>query len=104
MTMTSVEAPTTSAAVAAELWRSVVPGHAEVRRARRRLHIKALLILAIVVASYWAFVIADFAWPVRLGAGLVLSLGLVAVGTGIMHDANHHAFSQRRWLNAVLAY
>jgi linoleoyl-CoA desaturase len=103
MTSVVVE-PTPSAAVAAALWRSVVPGHAEVHRARRRLHVKALLILAIVVTSYWAFVIADFGWPVRLGAGLVLSLGLVAVGTGIMHDANHHAFSQHRWLNAVLAY
>ena len=83
--------------MAAELWRSVVPGHAEVRRARRRLHVKALLILAIVVTSYWAFVIADFGWPVRLGAGLVLVAG---AGRG---GHRHHARRQPRRVLARIA-
>jgi linoleoyl-CoA desaturase len=103
--MTSVELapPIPSPALATELWRSVIPGLAEVRRARRRLHVKAWFILGLVVASYWTFVVSDLVLPVRIVAGLILALALVAVGTNIMHDANHHSFSQRRWLNAVLA-
>jgi linoleoyl-CoA desaturase len=88
----------------AALWRSVAPGVEEIRRARRRLHGKALAIAALVATSYWALVISSLPIAVRLAAGIVLVLGLVAVGTSIMHDANHHAFSRHRWLNRMLAY
>ena len=68
------------------------------------MHAKALVILAVVVASYWTLVLSDVPLVVRLGAAGVLVLGLVAVGTSIMHDANHHSFSRHRWLNRLLAY
>jgi linoleoyl-CoA desaturase len=63
-----------------------------------------MVILALVAASYWALVLSDLALLVRLGAAGVLVLGLVAVATSIMHDANHDSFSGHRWLNRVLAY
>jgi linoleoyl-CoA desaturase len=103
MTSVELEAQTSSPVLAAALWRSVIPGLAEVRRARRRLHGKALFILGMVGASYWTFVVSDLVLPIRIVAGLILALALVAVGTNIMHDANHRSFSQRRWLNGVLA-
>jgi linoleoyl-CoA desaturase len=88
----------------AQLWRDVVPTTAEIGRARRRLHLKAVAIAALVVASYWVVVLSGAPIPVRLGAALALALGLVAVGTCIMHDANHGSFSGHRWLNRLLAY
>jgi linoleoyl-CoA desaturase len=88
----------------AALWRSVQPTFDEIRRARRRLHAKALAIIALLVASYWALVVSDHALLVRLGAAGVLVVALVALATGIMHDANHGSFSRHRWLNRVLAY
>jgi linoleoyl-CoA desaturase len=100
MPATSVSAPPT----AAELWRSVLPSTDEVRRGRRRLHAKAVLILAVVTGSYWALVVADFPLVVRMAAALVLVGGLIAVGTSVMHDANHGAFSRRRWVNRLLSY
>ena len=96
-------APASSSLVAA-LWRSLAPSLEEVRRARRRLHGKALVIVVLVAASYWALALSNLPLLVRLGAAGVLVLGLVAVGTSIMHDANHDSFSGRRWLNRVLAY
>ncbi|MBI5089610.1 MAG: fatty acid desaturase, partial [Actinobacteria bacterium] len=88
----------------AAIWRSVLPTAAEIRRARRRLHLKAVGILAVVASSYWALVLSS--WPVvlRLLSAGVLAVGLVAVGTGTMHDANHGSFSRRRWLNRALSY
>ena len=97
-------APDAPSAVVAALWRSIAPSLDEIRRARRRLHAKALTILFVVAASYWTLVVSDLPLLVRLGAAGVLVLGLVAVGTSIMHDANHGSFSRRRWLNQVLAY
>jgi len=88
----------------AELWRASLPTEPEIRRARRRLHRKAFTILAIVGGSYWALVIADFALVLRMGFALLLVAGLIAVGTSVMHDANHGSFSRRKWLNRIVAF
>lgn len=87
----------------AGLWRSVLPTGREIHRARRRLHLKAVCIAALVATSYWALVIADLSAALRLACAAALVVGLIAVATGIMHDANHDAFSRRRWLNRVAA-
>jgi linoleoyl-CoA desaturase len=88
----------------AALWRAAAPTIDEIRRARRRLHLKALVIVTVVAASYWALVLSELPALMRFGAAAVLAVGLVAVGTSIMHDANHDSFSRHRWLNRVLAY
>jgi linoleoyl-CoA desaturase len=76
----------------------------EVRAARRHLHVNAVVILGLVATSYWCLVLSDLPLALRLSAAGVLVLALVAVGTSIMHDANHDSFSTRRWVNRALAY
>lgn len=80
------------------------PRAQELRRARRRLRGKAAGILVTTAASYVGLVFfADSLWLALLLAA-VLAVCLVAVGTGVMHDANHGAFGgSRRW-NRALAY
>ena len=96
--------PSPTASLVAALWRSVAPTIAEIRRARRRLHGKAVVIAAVVAVSYWALVLSELPCSSGSAPPAVLVLGLVAVGTSIMHDANHDSFSRHRWLNRVLAY
>lgn len=86
------------------LWRSMLPSTDEIRAARRRLHAKATVIGLLVVTSYAVLVLSSLPLLVRMGAAVTLAFGLVAVGTGIMHDANHGAFSARRWVNRWAAY
>ena len=86
------------------VWREALPSEVEVRCARRRLHRKALTIATLVVVSYTGLVVADLAAILRVGAGAVLLVALVALATCVMHDANHGAFSQRRWVNRSLSY
>ena len=86
------------------IWNAVLPAPSELRSARRRLHLKAVTILAMLVASYCLLVISQFALVIRSGAAAVLTLALIAVGTSIMHDANHGSFSRHRWINQTLAY
>ena len=88
----------------AALWRGVMPTADEVRAARRRLHVKAGLIAALVAVSYWCLVLSALPLLMRLAAAGLLVVALVATGTSIMHDANHDSFSTRRWVNRVLAY
>lgn len=85
-------------------WRSVLPNDAEIRRARRHLHLKAVVIGLLVASSYWGLVIADSSMVVRLASAAVLVIGLIATATGIMHDANHGAFSSHQALNRVVSY
>jgi linoleoyl-CoA desaturase len=82
----------------------VLPTIDELRRARRRLHAKAFAIATILSVSYYALVVYDSAAALRIAAAMVMVVALIAVGTSVMHDANHGAFSQRRWVNRILAY
>jgi linoleoyl-CoA desaturase len=95
---------TTSPSLITAVWRSVLPTGREIRVARRRLHGKALAIVGLLGASYWTLVISDLPLLVRMAAALVLVSALVAVGTSIMHDANHGSFSSHPWLNRALSY
>jgi linoleoyl-CoA desaturase len=82
--------------------RAITPSPAEIRHARRSLHAKALAIAALAGGSYWGLVVADVPTLVRLGCAAVLVVAAVAVATGIMHDANHGAFSRSRRVNRIV--
>jgi linoleoyl-CoA desaturase len=105
MTVATAPAPVEpSPALLTALWRSAGPTPSEIRTDRRRLHAKAIGIAGLVLASYLELVVSDAVLPLRLLGAAVLIVGLVAVGTCIMHDANHGSFSRHRWVNRALAY
>jgi len=104
MNLTPTADAETTPNLIASVWRSVLPTAREIKVARRRLHGKAVAIAAIVASAYWCLVVSDVALALRMCAAAVLAVGLVAVGTGIMHDANHGSFSRHTWLNRTLAY
>jgi linoleoyl-CoA desaturase len=87
-----------------KLWRTALPTAAEIRRARRRLHLKAMFILVLVVLSYGGLVIGNWGLLVRMVSSSVLFLGLIGVATSIMHDANHGAFFRNTRMNGLLSY
>lgn len=35
---------------------------------------------------------------------VIMSLGLAGIGLSVMHDANHGAYSSKRWVNTVIGY
>lgn len=100
----SISGPAATSHVASDLWRSIQPTQAEIRSARRRLHLKAVTIVALLGSSYIVLVMSNFGVVVRLAAAAVLIVAVVATATGIMHDANHGSFSKHRIVNRLLAY
>jgi linoleoyl-CoA desaturase len=84
--------------------RLIQPSPEEVRRGQRRLHGKALFIGLLLVGSYAGLVFAPVGLALRIVFAAGVVVGVVGVGTGIMHDANHGAFSRSARLNHVVGY
>jgi linoleoyl-CoA desaturase len=76
----------------------------ELRRARWRLRRKAAAILVTTAVSYIGLVFFADSLLLALPLAAVLAVCLVAVGTGVMHDANHGTFGPSRRWNRALAY
>jgi len=72
-------------------------------RGGSEMYAKTGIILASFAAVYVLLVFFATAWWQALPLAIALGLCIVAVGFNIMHDANHGAYSDRRWLNRVMA-
>ncbi len=74
-----------------------------VQRAYRQLWMKAAFVLSWAAASY--LILMFVATGVIEVVAASVSLGFAAAGIGfmIMHDANHHAFARRRWVNRMMS-
>ena len=68
-----------------------------------RMYAKTAIILASFVSTYVLLVFVATAWWQAVPLAIALGLSIVAIGFNIMHDANHEAYSERRWLNRVMA-
>ena len=43
-------------------------------------------------------------WLAMLALLMVMSLGAAGIGLSVMHDANHGAYSKRKWVNTLIGY
>jgi linoleoyl-CoA desaturase len=73
------------------------------RRDCPRMYIKTAVILGWFAASYGLLLFAAPTWWVALPLGLSLSLSMAAIGFNIMHDGGHGAYSDRPWVNKLMA-
>ena len=67
------------------------------------LYAKTAIILAGFASTYVLLVFVATAWWQVLPLAIALGFTIVAIGFNIMHDANHKAYSNRRWLNRAMA-
>jgi linoleoyl-CoA desaturase len=63
---------------------------------------KTAIILTSFASSYALLVFVATAWWQALPFAVALGLTIVAIGFNVMHDANHEAYSDHRWLNRAL--
>ena len=86
------------------LTEAVRPSPRELLLARRRLHLKAVVIAALAAVSYWSLVIAESSVVMKIVSALALVVALTATATSVFHDANHASFSTSRAVNRVVGY
>ncbi len=69
-----------------------------------QLYLKTALILTWTAALYSrASTFLATTWWQALPLAVSLGLSMAAVGFNIQHDGSHHAFSNRRWVNKLMA-
>jgi linoleoyl-CoA desaturase len=75
------------------------------RHANREMIIKTIFMFALYLGPYSLIVTQVITgYPLILGAVFVMAFGLAGIGLSVMHDANHGAYSQKRWLNNLIGY
>ena len=70
------------------------------RKGDWRLHLKTAAALGMYFVP-WALItwgLAGQGWMFWV-AELVMGLGLAGIGLNVMHDANHDAYSDKKWVN-----
>ncbi|NMW25984.1 acyl-CoA desaturase, partial [Rhodanobacter denitrificans] len=67
------------------------------------MYLKTAIILGVFALAYVALVFLADTWWQGLLLGLVLGIAMAAIGFNIMHDGGHQAYSERRWVNRLMA-
>jgi linoleoyl-CoA desaturase len=68
-----------------------------------QMYVKTAVILTAFVTSYVLLVFVSSTWWQALPLAVLLALSIAAIGFNIMHDASHHAYSNKGWVNRVAA-
>jgi linoleoyl-CoA desaturase len=75
------------------------------RHANTEMVIKTIFMFALYFGPYGLIlsgIITGAGWLILLS--VAMSLGLAGIGLSVMHDANHGAYSQKKWLNTTIGY
>jgi len=66
------------------------------------MYAKTAIILAAFASTYALLVFVATAWWQAVPLAILLGFTIAAIGFNIMHDANHEAYSDSRWLNRTM--
>jgi linoleoyl-CoA desaturase len=75
------------------------------RQSNAEMILKTLLMFSAYFVPYGLIVsgvIVNVVWLIM--AVVIMSLGLAGIGLSVMHDANHGAYSNKKWVNSIIGY
>ena len=73
------------------------------RRDCPQMYFKTATILAWFIAAYLLLLFVATSWWVVVPLAIVLGISVAAIGFNIQHDAGHKAYSERPWVNKIMA-
>jgi linoleoyl-CoA desaturase len=75
------------------------------RHANSEMIVKTVVMFTMYFLPY-ALIIGGLvtSLPWLLLSVVIMSLGLAGIGLSVMHDANHGAYSKRKWVNTLIGY
>jgi linoleoyl-CoA desaturase len=68
-----------------------------------QMYLKTAVLLACFAAAYALLVFAAQAWWQALPLAALLGLAVAGIGFNVQHDGGHRAYSDRPWLNRLMA-
>ncbi len=75
------------------------------KHANSEMVIKSMIMFSLYFVPYALIVssaVTGMGWLILLS--VIMSLGLAGIGLSVMHDANHGAYSNKKWLNTLIGY
>jgi len=73
----------------------------QVRHGTGGMVVKGLIMMALMLIPYSLIISNQFSPLVMLGLVVLMGIGKAGVGMGVMHDANHGSFSEKKWINSL---
>jgi linoleoyl-CoA desaturase len=68
-----------------------------------RMYFKTATILAWFAAAYLLLLLVVHSWWLILPLAVVLGVSIAAIGFNVQHDGGHKAYSDRQWVNKMMA-
>ena len=73
------------------------------RRDSPQMYFKTATILAWFIAAYVLLLFVATSWWAVVPLAIVLGVAIAAIGFNIQHDGGHKAYSDRQWVNKIMA-
>lgn len=69
-----------------------------------KLYIKTAIVISAAITNYWILVfVQPEAW-ISLILCALFGINIAVIGFNVMHDGAHGSYSQKHWLNEIMAY
>jgi linoleoyl-CoA desaturase len=79
--------------------------HGVSKHANGEMVVKTVVMFSMYFIPY-ALIVSGLvtAWPLLVLLVVIMSLGTAGIGLSVMHDANHGAYSTKKWVNTLIGY
>lgn len=67
-----------------------------------KLHLKTIVMFSLFLSPYFLLLTLNLPTWAQLLLTIVMGVGMAGVGMNVMHDANHGAYSSKKWINKIL--
>jgi linoleoyl-CoA desaturase len=74
------------------------------RYANGKMIIKSIVFLSLYLIPYFVLMLMQIPVGIQLGLWIVMGIALAGIGMSVMHDANHGAYSSRKWVNRLMGH
>lgn len=74
------------------------------QRDSAQMYLKTAIILAVFASAYVGLVWFAHTWWQATVLTLLLGTAMAGIGFNVMHDGGHQAYSERRWVNKLMAF
>ncbi|MFN3202738.1 MAG: fatty acid desaturase family protein [Bradymonadia bacterium] len=68
-----------------------------------RMWLKTAFLLSSLAGVVTAFLTLPFSWGLTIGLAVICGLVMAGIGFAVQHDANHGAYSKKKWVNRLVS-
>src|SRR5438876_12352954 len=73
------------------------------RRDCPQMYFKTASILAWFISAYVLLLFVATSWWLVVPLAVILGVAIAAIGFNVQHDGGHRAYSERQWVNKMMA-